>query len=290
VLFAGYRGVVDMNGSNVAFWRRVFAMADSLPVRRFVLDLRENGGGNSFYNRQVVRGIVKRPALDRPGGLFVVIGPRTFSAAMNLALDLEKWTNATFVGEPTGNATMFFGDHQPVKLPNSGITVNVSSLPWHPYDARDRRDFVAPSMYVPMTAKAFAENRDPVMDAILARGSEPPFTARIEAAAERGDSAAVVRTIEEARGATANRYRRIDADVNTLGYALLNSHRIEPAITVFRANARVHPNSANAWDSLGEALAMAGRKDEAIASYRRAVAIDPEQQSARQALARLGAN
>jgi hypothetical protein len=120
-LFVSYRAVVNAdNPGNQEFWRGVFALADSVPVDRLVLDIRENTGGESFYNRQVVRGIVARPALDRPGHLFVVTGARTFSAAMNLARDLERWTSATFVGEPTGNARYFFGDHDPVELPASG--------------------------------------------------------------------------------------------------------------------------------------------------------------------------
>jgi len=51
---------------------------------------------------------------------------------------------------------------------------------------------------------------------------------------------------------------------------------------------RRYPRSANTYDSLGEALLAAGRRDEAIAAYRRAVAIDPEFGSSVQALRRLG--
>jgi hypothetical protein len=286
----GYRGVIDLApGSNVAFWRRVFAMADSLPVRRFVLDLRENIGGNNFFNRQVIRGLVKRPVIDRNDRLFVVIGPRTFSAAMNLALDLEKWTNATFVGAPTGNATYFFGDHEPLVLPHSGITVNISTLPWRPYDPRDRRPFLAPSIHTPMSSAAYRANRDPAVEAILAYGTEPAIGARLEAAASSDDTLAVQRVIDELRGAVVHRYRRIDAEINATGYALLNSHRADAAIRVFRANANAYPASANAWDSLGEALALSGRNDAAIAAYRRAIEIDPHSASAHAALVKLGA-
>ena len=153
-LYVSYRGVIELGPplTNAEFWRQTFALADSLPVERLVIDIRDNGGGNNFFNRQVIRGIVARPELDQPGRLFVVIGPRTFSAAMNLALDLEQWTNATFVGEPTGNAVMFYGDAEELVLPASGITVNVSSLPWRPYDPRDRRDFLAPDLFAPLTA------------------------------------------------------------------------------------------------------------------------------------------
>lgn len=287
-LYVSYRGVIDAEPRNTELWRQVFAMADSLPVERLVIDVRENTGGDSFFNRQVIRGILARPALDDPERLFVVIGPRTFSAAMNLVLDLEAWTNATFVGEPTGNATMFFGDHAQIALPASGLTVNVSTLAWHPYDPRDRRDFVAPDIYAPLSAAEYRAGIDPAMRAILARAAGPSLAERVESAVGAGDSNAAARLVEEARHDVANRFRPPEADINALGYRLLRSGNLSAAIGVFRVNSDVFPTSANVWDSLGEALMAAGHRDEAIAAYRRALDIDSEFASALQALEGLG--
>ena len=289
-LYVSYRGVVDAEPRNAEFWRQVFAMADSLPVERLVIDVRENMGGNSFFNRQVIRGILARPALDDPERLFVVIGPRTFSAAMNLVTDLDHWTNATFVGEPTGNALMFFGDHAQIALPASGLTVNVSTLPWHPYDPRDTRDFLPPDVYTPLTAADYRANVDPAMRAILARAATPSLDERVESAVAAGDSAAAARLVEAAAADPANRFRSPEADVNALGYRLLRSGNAPAAIQVFRINADAFPSSANVWDSLGEALLAANRRDEAIAAYRKALELEPEFGSAREALERLGAS
>jgi len=175
-LYVCYRAVLspDHGPSNADFWRDVFRQADSLPLARLVLDLRENTGGNNFLNRPVIRGLVARPALDRPDRLFVITGGRTFSAAMNLAEDLERWTDATFVGEPTGNAPLFFGDHVPVPLPASGLTLNVSSLRWSPYDPRDRRAFIAPALFTPLTSADDRAGRDPALAAISPAAPPPP--------------------------------------------------------------------------------------------------------------------
>ena len=288
-LYVSYRAVVSRDRpSSQEFWRSVFALADSVPVDRLVLDIRENIGGNSFYNRQVVRGIVARPALDRPDRLFVITGARTFSAAMNLARDLERWTNATFVGEPTGNAGYFFGDHAQVPLPASGLTLNVSTLTWPPYDPRDRRDFLAPAIYTPLASADFRANADPAMRAINARGTAPALGARVEEAVLRGDSAAAERLVAAAREDVANRFRSPEAEVNALGYRLVNAGNLPMALSVFRINTRAFPRSANAWDSLGEALVATGNRDAAITAYRRALAIDPAFASSSQALERLG--
>jgi len=58
---------------------------------------------------------------------------------------------------------------------------------------------------------------------------------------------------------------------------------------VFELNAGLHPDSANAHDSLGEALMTAGRTSEAIASYERSLELDPKNDNARQMLLRLRA-
>ena len=287
-LYVSYRAVVNMDEpSNPAFWRSVFAQADSLPIARMVIDVRENVGGNSFYNKQVIRGIVARPKLDRPDRLFVITGDRTFSAAMNLVQDLEQWTNATFVGEPTGSPTVFFGDHDMVVLPVSGLTVSVSTLPWYPADPRDKRPFVAPRLYTPITASEYRTNVDPAMRAILSRGRQPSVSQKIETAILAGDTTGALRILRDATNDKINRFRAPEADVNTLGYRLLPTNRAA-AVKVFRLNTLTFPRSANAWDSYAESLLENGQRDAAIAAYRKALEIDPGFSSSAEALRRLG--
>ena len=61
-----------------------------------------------------------------------------------------------------------------------------------------------------------------------------------------------------------------EGDFNALGYKLLKAKNTEGALYVFEKNAALHPTSGNAWDSLGEAQAGAGRLAQAIESYRKA--------------------
>lgn len=289
-LYVAYRAVLSLDGgpSNAEFWRGVFRQADSLPLARLVIDLRENTGGNSFFNRAVVRGLVARPALDRPDRLFVITGRPTFSAAMNLVSDLEHWTNATLVGEPTGNATRFFGDHVPLHLPGSGLTVNISSLPWTPYDPRDHRDFIAPALYTPPTGADYRAGVDPALRAILAAAATPPLAQRLRALAERGDSAAAFALVTTEAASPLYRFRSPEPVVNALGYALVQAGSVPAALIVFRANTRAFPRSPNTWDSLGETLVAAGQREAGIRAYRQALTLDPAYPSSVQAMARLG--
>jgi hypothetical protein len=289
LLYVAYRGVVDAPPpGNQEFWRSVFTLADSVPLERMVLDLRENGGGNSFFNRQVIRGILARPALDRPDRLYVLTSGRTFSAAMNLVLDLEQWTNATFVGAPTGNATVFFGDHTQHRLPRSGLTVNLSTLPWYPANPRDHRDFKAPQYYAPITSADYAAGRDPALSLVLDPALRPQVSERLSALVSRGDTAALLAEVTRLKDLPVNRFRTLEAELNNLGYARMREGKTAEALALFRVNTTVYGNSANTWDSLGEALAAAGQSQAAIRAYRQALAIDPDFGSAREALQRLG--
>ena len=61
--------------------------------------------------------------------------------------------------------------------------------------------------------------------------------------------------------------------VNDVGYEYLRAGKSDAAIAFFRFNTEQYPQSTNAWDSLGEALQKAGKRDEALVSYRRALKI-----------------
>jgi len=76
--------------------------------------------------------------------------------------------------------------------------------------------------------------------------------------------------------------------MNSAGYTLRESGKLQDAIAIFRANAVSYPRSGNVWDSLGESLLAAGDTTGAVASYRRAAALDPGNQTARDAIKRWG--
>ncbi|MFZ0749177.1 MAG: hypothetical protein WAM70_07440, partial [Pyrinomonadaceae bacterium] len=78
-------------------------LLDQSRARRLVIDLRRNQGGDFTRFRQVLLPIIKaRVAITKKGGLFVITGPGTFSAATVNALDLRNEANAILVGSPTG--------------------------------------------------------------------------------------------------------------------------------------------------------------------------------------------
>src|SRR6266542_1629128 len=150
-----------------AFVERLFAAIAVAGSDRLVIDLRWNGGGNTFLPPPLLHRLIACDRVNRAGGLFVIIGRRTFSAAQNLATLIGDHTRAIFVGEPTGSSPTFVGEHIPFRLPYSGFCVNVSDLYWQTSWPLDHRSWIAPELYAPPTFAAYAANRDPAMEAIL---------------------------------------------------------------------------------------------------------------------------
>jgi hypothetical protein len=163
--------------SLAAFADQVYAVVDSTPDARLVIDLRGNPGGNNFLIDPVVRGAIARPALWKPGHLFALIDAKTFSAAQNLVNAMERWTPALFVGEPTGGAPSSYGDSKRITLPESGLTLRVSSLYWQDTGPLDKRDATAPQLAAPRTVADLQNGRDPALAAVHAL-SQPQGSAQ----------------------------------------------------------------------------------------------------------------
>ena len=146
------------------FLARAALAADSAGAERFVLDLRLNGGGDGTWNRDIVRGLLKS-RYDSPARLFVITGRRTWSAAQMLINALENYADVVFVGEPSASRGNAYGDSKKIVLPNSGLTVRVSSLYWQQSDPRDTREFIEVSVPAKLTYGDYAAGRDPGLEA-----------------------------------------------------------------------------------------------------------------------------
>jgi hypothetical protein len=161
-LYVGYHHTTEPTDELAA---RILRIGRRPTVRRVVVDVRMNGGGNNTTFRPLVEALAK-PVLARK--TYVLMGRTTFSAAGNFVADVEQKTEAKLVGEPSGGAPNQWGDNELVELPRAGLTVRVANSFWvFGRGAKDRRVAVRPDIAVAMTAADFFAGRDPVLERAL---------------------------------------------------------------------------------------------------------------------------
>jgi dienelactone hydrolase len=80
-----------------------------------------------------------------------------------------------------------------------------------------------------------------------------------------------------------------DDDLNAWGFTLLGNGDVPASLAILRLNTELHPESWNAWDSLGEVYAKNGDRSLAIEAYRKSLSLNPGNSNAVQRLAVLGA-
>ncbi len=76
-------------------------------------------------------------------------------------------------------------------------------------------------------------------------------------------------------------------EVNSLGYSFLQADKTKEAISIFKYNVKMNPDSANAYDSLGEALAASGQKQAAIEHYKKSLELNPANENAKKMITEL---
>ena len=145
-----------------------------------VVDMRLNGGGDLNTTRSFMKSL---PDLVS-GRIFVLMSPWTFSAAISSVgyLKQEAPSRVTLVGEGPGDRLEFFAEGGVVTLPNTGARI-LSATERHDYrtGCRDKPDChrpvvrnpiavpsLAPQIQAPWTFEAYAQGRDPAIEAVAA--------------------------------------------------------------------------------------------------------------------------
>ena len=95
----------------------------------------------------------------------------------------------------------------------------------------------------------------------------------------RGVDAAVAQ-YRELKRTDPSGYNFDERALNQLGNMLLEKDRNADSIAIFKLNLEEYPKSGNVYDSLAEAYAKDGQKQQAIANYRKSLEVDPKNQNA----------
>ena len=150
------------------FSERLFKFINEHEVDKLVIDLSTNQGGDGRLNTPIVQALIRNRKINEAGKLFVIVGRLTFSAAMDLSLQLERQTRAIFVGEPTGARVNSIGEMNPITLPYSRMAGSIASMGGGA--SSDDRTWIAPRLDAPPSFAAYRAKRDPPLEAILSYG------------------------------------------------------------------------------------------------------------------------
>ncbi len=84
-------------------------------------------------------------------------------------------------------------------------------------------------------------------------------------------------------------YPNLENRLNGIGYDFTGRGRLDKALTAFRLNRDLFPESWNVYDSYAEALRSNGDRDASIAAYRKSLELNPESENGMKALKELEA-
>ncbi len=258
------------------FYTRLFSFIDAQGVEKLIYDVRLNGGGNNYNNIHFIKGIMARPKLNKEGNFFYIIGRNTFSACQNLTNDVETYTEAILVGEPTSENKNFYGDAKLVQLPNSGIKTYLSFAWWQDKPQWENADATTPNFYAEPTFEEYRTNQDPVLALIetidptdvvdpMAYFSQLFTEGKLEQL--KTDAKRIIRD---------PKYQHInfEQEFSQVGEMLLDQQQYQPAAFIFGTFVESFPKNASFWKGLGTALKAMGQTAQAEEAFAKAKSLE----------------
>lgn len=166
-LYFNYNSCREMQDVSVeSFSMDLIEFINQEDVRRLVIDLRNNLGGNSTLLEPFIKDLSKCEKLNRIGGIFVILGRETFSSALLNAYALKNKTKAIFIGEATGGKPNCYGEVKFFNLKNSKLQIRYSTEYYKLVEDDEQQSFF-PDVITEVTIKDYFDNRDPCMDYAL---------------------------------------------------------------------------------------------------------------------------
>ena len=151
----------DYNDLYVNTVNEFFDKVDSTDIENVIVDLRGNGGGNSYVANEFLSHLnidgymglsgdvrygnflihnepyyytVEKKENAYDGKVFILTDVFTFSSAMDFAMFFKDNNLGTVVGEASGNMPEAYGDMLRFTVPNSKLAFSVSYKKWHRID------------------------------------------------------------------------------------------------------------------------------------------------------------
>ena len=255
-------------------FRLALQEVDQLRPRRLIVDFRYNFGGDGSHVPAIVREFIKRETSNGWKELYILTGPRTFSAGIMAVVALAANTAHTVIGEPMSAPVNSYGDARTIQFPRTGLQLTLSTVLNQLGATTDIHPFAPVDIPAPMSFADYASGRDPAVDAIL-RGDEMRSLSVIALS----DGGLVARQAWIQRGDSFAKFAwwspPQEIDLRRAAQKLIEQKRVVDAIEVAKLNAEIHPGIWNVWYNLAKAQIEGGQKREALENFRQVLKIDP---------------
>ena len=148
-------------------------IADRKPLKKFVIDLRTNEGGNTRDGDPLIKMIKNHPKINKRGTLYTLISPITNSAAGLFSMKLEQQTKTIFAGQNGGFSPNIWGEISGKILPNTKIMVYLSFAYYQGGFPNIDRHFIQPEINIPFTSDQHFNNDDHTLKAVVEHKPAP---------------------------------------------------------------------------------------------------------------------
>jgi len=164
-VYVDFRSYRDLENQAAHLWEFIAHN----PVKRLVIDMRWNGGGNYTKGREfLIYKVAFMPTLNRAGHLFVITGRKTFSAGMTNVTHFRRETEAILVGEPTGARPNGYQENHWFTLPHSKLRASCATLKYR-FQPLAKTEAVIPDQLIDPDWRSFSAGQDSALAWILAQ-------------------------------------------------------------------------------------------------------------------------
>ena len=270
------------------FLAEALQQAKRARAKSILLDLRVNHGGTGSFNPSVINALAQS-GYNEYGLLFVLTGRETFSAAASLMSAFEQYTNAIFVGEPAGARPSSYGDPQRIQLPNSNLTLRVSTIFWRSWLAGEFRPFIETHIDAPIRAADYFAGRDAAIEAALSYAPPVSIASQMAELFEKEKlQSGLLRFLTWLNSPSSNGHDAAD-DLIAYGHRYLDDGELRKGRFMMVMARDYYPTSASARAGLGRAMELIDDLESARRRYKEALELDPNNVMAKEGLARLAA-
>lgn len=169
ILYVRYSACKEMESYSFdEFMKDIKSIVTKHNINKYILDIRDNGGGNSEILNPFQEFVKKKSLCG-----VMLINNGVFSSGRFAVARFKKMFNIPLIGEPTGGASKSYGFNKNLQVEDKMFSV--STRLWDFSDVFGCEGAIQPDIYIPLTIKDLREGKDRVIEKAIEVLNEKEF-------------------------------------------------------------------------------------------------------------------